>query len=172
MTGEQDEHYLKAAEDHGAILARLARAFEADPDRRRDLLQDMHVALWKSMARFDRRCALSTWVYRVGYNVAATHVAHERRSQPSLTLDDIETLPAESTVVAMEASDGLERLYAIVRQLEPPDRQIMLMYLEGSDARIIAEEVDLQPGAVATRIHRFKAALTKKFQELADVPTS
>ncbi|MDT9600499.1 RNA polymerase sigma factor [Sphingosinicella rhizophila] len=167
MTVEQDDHYLEATKDHGAILARLARVFEANPDLRRDLLQDMHVALWRSLARFDHRCALSTWVYRVGYNVAASHAARERRIQPGIALD--ENLPAASVAAAIEVSDGLERLYEIVRQLEPPDRQIMLMYLEGADARLIAEEVNLQSGAVATRIHRFKAALTQKFQEPADV---
>lgn len=172
MKGTQDQYYLEAAGAHGATLARLARAFEADPDRRRDLLQDMHVGLWRSLAGFDRRCALATWVYRVGYNVGASHVARERRSRPCLTLDDVEGLPDASAASAIEASDGLERLYAIIGRLEPPDRQIMLLYLEGADARLIAEETGLQPGAVATRIHRFKAALARMFQEPADVPAN
>ncbi len=34
-----------------------------DSDLRRDLWRDMHVALWRRLARFDQRCALRTWVY-------------------------------------------------------------------------------------------------------------
>jgi RNA polymerase sigma-70 factor (ECF subfamily) len=68
---EQDERYSAAAMEHGAALQRLARATEANPERRRDLLQDMHVALWRSFAGFDGRCSVRTWVYRVAHNVAA-----------------------------------------------------------------------------------------------------
>jgi DNA-directed RNA polymerase specialized sigma24 family protein len=41
----QDERYLEAAAQYGAALHRLATAYEADPDKRRDLLQDVHLAL-------------------------------------------------------------------------------------------------------------------------------
>ena len=35
----QDELYLRAVAEFGPALARLARAYEADSDQRRDLLQ-------------------------------------------------------------------------------------------------------------------------------------
>jgi DNA-directed RNA polymerase specialized sigma24 family protein len=41
--------YEEVAADYGAALDRLARAYEADPDKRRDLLQDIHLALWRSL---------------------------------------------------------------------------------------------------------------------------
>ena len=40
-----DELYEEAAATYGAALDRLARAYEADPDKRRDLLQEIHLAL-------------------------------------------------------------------------------------------------------------------------------
>jgi len=43
---------------YGAALERLARAYETDADRVRDLLQDIYVALWQSLARFARIDAL------------------------------------------------------------------------------------------------------------------
>ena len=42
---EQDERYRGAAAEYGGALERLARAYEADPDWRRDLLQEIHLAL-------------------------------------------------------------------------------------------------------------------------------
>ncbi len=39
----QDEIYRDAAQTYGAALERLARAYEADPDHRLDLLQEIHV---------------------------------------------------------------------------------------------------------------------------------
>jgi RNA polymerase sigma-70 factor (ECF subfamily) len=37
--------YAESATTYGAALARLARAYEPDADRRRDLLQEIHIAL-------------------------------------------------------------------------------------------------------------------------------
>jgi RNA polymerase sigma-70 factor (ECF subfamily) len=66
----QDELYEQAAAAYGAALERLARAYEAEPESRRDLMQDIHVALWRSFELFDSRCSIRTWVYRVAHNTA------------------------------------------------------------------------------------------------------
>ena len=90
----QDEIYLQAAQEYGSSLERLAAAYEADPDRRRDLSQDIHFQLWRSLQRFDGRCSLRTWVYRVAHNVAASHVMRERRRFFGLvSLEEIDALP-------------------------------------------------------------------------------
>lgn len=170
-TPDQDQRYLAAAQAHGAAMQRLARATEANAERQRDLLQDMHVALWRSFASFDGRCSERTWVYRVAHNVAASHVDRERRARgPLVTLDEIEHLPSADNISAeLEQSEAVERLNAIIRKLGPPDRQIITLYLEGLDAGAIAEIVGLSPGAIATRVSRLKAQLARLFQETANV---
>lgn len=167
---EQDARYAAAAAEHGAALQRLARATEANPERRRDLLQDMHVALWRSFASFDGRCTLRTWVYRVAHNVAASHVDRERRAhRGAVALDEIEHLAdARSVSDEAEESEALARLHALIRQLKSPDRQVMTLYLEELDAAAIAEITGLSSGAVATRISRLKSQLARLFHETAN----
>lgn len=164
---DQDERYRRAAEEFGPAMQRLARASEADADRRRDLLQDMHVALWQSLAGFDGRCSLSTWVWRVAHNVAAGHVGREaRRNRGRQSIDTMPDLPdTGSLVAALEESDALGRMNAWIRRLKSPDRQVMTLYLEALTASEIAEITGLSAGAVATRISRLKAQLSKDFQE-------
>ena len=72
MTGKQSAYdlYKAAIEEFGAALERLARAYEADPDKRRDLLQDIHLAVWRSFEKFEMRCSLRTWIYRLMNGVA------------------------------------------------------------------------------------------------------
>jgi RNA polymerase sigma-70 factor (ECF subfamily) len=55
------------------------------------------------------------------------------------------------------------RLYALIRQLESPDDQVMLLYLEDMDAAAIGEVTGLSANAVAIRIHRIKLLLARKF---------
>lgn len=168
---EQDARYLEAAAEHGGALQRLARATEANAERRRDLLQDMHVALWRSFASYDARCSVRTWVYRVAHNVAASHVDRERRTRaPFVALEEIAELPSAQNISAeVEESEAVARLNATIRKLGPPDRQIITLYLEGLGAASIAEVTGLSAGAVATRVSRLKAQLARLFQENAHV---
>ena len=161
-----DELYLQAAKAFGPALQRLAQATEANAERRRDLLQDMHVALWRSFATFDGRCSLKTWVYRVAHNTAASHVDRERRrSSGTVPLESAgELADGRSLAADLEQSDALARLMAWIRRLKSPDRQVMTLYLEELDAAAIADVTGLSPGAVATRISRLKAQLTNDFQ--------
>jgi RNA polymerase sigma-70 factor, ECF subfamily len=165
---QQDQRYAAAAVEFGAAIERLARAYEAEADTRTDLLQDIHVALWRSFAAFDGRCSVRTWVYRVAHNTAASHVQKRRRSRAErgATLDSIEALPdSDDPETAVGERRALSRLMDLVYALGPPDRQVLLLYLEDLDAAAIGEITGLSPGAVATKIHRLKAVLARRFAE-------
>jgi RNA polymerase sigma-70 factor (ECF subfamily) len=164
MTG-QDQRYTEAAAEFGPALERLARGYEAHPERRRDLVQDIHLALWRSFKGFDARCSLRTWVYRVAHNTATTHILKERRRHDRhwTSLDDdlpSETASAEET---MHHQQALDRLTGLIQHLKPQDRQIILLYLEGLDAAGMAEITGLTAAHIATKIHRIKARLARLF---------
>jgi RNA polymerase sigma-70 factor (ECF subfamily) len=164
----QERLYHEAAAAYGAALERLARGYEAHPETRRDLLQEIHLALWRSLAGYDGRCSLRTWTYRVAHNAAASHVIRQRRARPHvlLALDEIDRLPLPIDAErAAERHLTWERLMALIHRLQPIDRQVMLSYLEGLDAASIAEISGLSPGNVATRIHRVKHVLALRFQK-------
>ena len=54
---------------------------------------------------------------------------------------------------------------ALIHALALPDRQVMLLYLEDLDAAAIGQITGLSAGAVATKIHRLKALLARRFNE-------
>jgi RNA polymerase sigma-70 factor, ECF subfamily len=165
---KSDELYQEAASAYGAALERLARAYEADADLRRDLLQEIHVALWRSFQGFDGRCSLRTWIYRVAHNVGASHVIRQRRTglQSLVGLEELENLPdVNSGQMAADRSQALDRLLGLIQRLKPLDRHVILSYLEGLDAASIGEITGLSPGNVATKIHRIKTVLARWFQQ-------
>jgi RNA polymerase sigma-70 factor (ECF subfamily) len=162
-----DALYEEASTTHGPALARLARAYEPDADRHRDLLQEIHLALWRSFARFDGRCSLRTWVYRVAHNTATSAVIRRRASAPALVaLDAVaEPVAAANGEREFDAQRALDRLLAFVRALKPLDRQVMVLYLEGESAATIADVTGLTPGNVATKIHRIKQLVVERFRK-------
>jgi RNA polymerase sigma-70 factor (ECF subfamily) len=163
----QDDLYRVAADKYGSSLERLASAYEADPEKRRDLSQDIHFQLWRSFQQYDARCSLRTWVYRVAHHVAASHVLRERRMFSKLvSLEEFEMLSDKGQApFAADQKKNLERLSALIQQLKPLDRQVIVSYLEDMDAISIAEVTGLSPGNVAMKIHRIKNVLAKRFHE-------
>jgi len=164
----RDAGYRDAVDRFGPALDRLARAYEADPEKRRDLLQDIHFAIWRSFDGFDRRCSVRTWVYRVAHNTATSHVtrAFRLRRQQFVTLDTLDAEPPGSAAPLDEALDRqrvLARLYELIQQLEPVDRQVMLSYLDGLEAADTADIVGISSGAVAMKVHRIKRLLAQAF---------
>lgn len=166
MEGSQDDRYREAAAAYGAALERFARAYEADPDHRRDLLQEVHLALWRSFAGWDARCSLRTWVYRVAHNAATSHAMRQRRmnSYVLVSLEELDHLP-DPTAPDAGHQQALNRLLTLVQRLKPLDRQVILSYLEGIPATAIGEITGLAPGNVATKIHRIKNILTRAFHQ-------
>jgi RNA polymerase sigma-70 factor (ECF subfamily) len=165
---KQDERYRTAVAEFGPSLDRLAAGYEADPEKRYDLRQDIHFQLWRSLAAFDGRCSLKTWVFRVAHNTAVTYVQRERRRNATFaSLEEIEDARAESRDegAALDRRDALEALSQLIRALQPLDRQIMISYLEEMDMASIADITGLSPGNVAMKIHRIKRILAQRFHE-------
>jgi RNA polymerase sigma-70 factor (ECF subfamily) len=157
--------YAEAISLHGAAIRRLARGYEADPDKRNDLLQEIHLELWKSFRSFDNRCSLRTWMYRVAHNVGASHVVRNRRL--SSRLADLEDVQVETLGAEGQADRQLvaARIFDLIHHLTPLDRQIIMLYLEGEAAGPIADVTGLSAANVGTKIHRIKRVLQQQYSE-------
>ena len=163
---DRDGRYAEAAAVYGTALVRLARAYEPDNERRRDLLQEIHVALWRSFEGFDGHCSLRTWVYRVAHNTATSVVSRPRARRPKLVgLEEVEATTAQADDWERELDDRLAmgRLLELIQRLEPLDRQVILLYLEGVEATAIGEVTGLSAANVATKVHRIKRLLARRF---------
>jgi RNA polymerase sigma-70 factor, ECF subfamily len=163
-----DERYHEAVGLFGPALDRLAAGYEADPDKRRDLRQEIHLQLWRSLSVFDGRCSLRTWTYRVAHNTAASWVTRERRGRERFVgLEEIErTAPAPDLAPDLDRARALDHLARLMLTLKPLDRQILILYLEEMDAASIAEITGLSAANVAMKIHRIKNILARRFQEV------
>lgn len=161
-----DKLYERCADEFGPALDRLAAAYEAGPDARRDLLQDIHTALWRSLRGYDGHCSLRTWTFRVAHNVASTHVARSMRAKTAswISLEEAEPIAAGSEA-AVHDGIALQRLMALIRKLRPLDRQTILLYLEGEHAASIGAITGMTATAVSTKLHRVKSLLARQFHQ-------
>jgi RNA polymerase sigma-70 factor (ECF subfamily) len=161
----QEALFEKVAAEFAAPLTRLARAHEADVHQQQDLLQEIHIALWRSLTAFGGRCSLRTWVYRVAHNVAATHALRNRRRQSHrlTTLDEIELAGATPDVDAeVDDERAMQKIHALIRALKPLERQVIILHLEGLPADEIADIVGITPTNTHTKLTRIRQLLKER----------
>jgi RNA polymerase sigma-70 factor (ECF subfamily) len=159
-----DALFDRVSAEFSAPLARLARAHEADASLQQDLLQEIHIAVWRSLPAFAGRCSLKTWVYRVAHNCAATWVLKRRRIVKNLvSLDDIDMASeAQGLDTVADETQMLARLRALIQRLKPLDREIFVLCLEGLTIDEIAEIAGLSHTNTGTKLHRIRTLLSKQ----------
>jgi RNA polymerase sigma-70 factor (ECF subfamily) len=136
-------------------------------------VQEAWLAAWRSLAGFRQESAVSTWLYRVVTNSA---LAVLRRRKPTVSLDD----PAPQSTVdnallaaAVPGPEGrvvrAEEVDAVLRavgRLEVSQRvPLVLRELEGLSYEEVAEVLDVNVGALRSRLHRARVALLAELRE-------
>ena len=101
----------------------------------------------------------------MAHNAATSHVIRQRRAkgQGLVGLEELENLQDVSSGRDADRNRSLARLIDLIQRLKPLDRQVILSYLEGLDAASIGDITGLSPGNVATKVHRIKSILARRF---------
>ena len=151
-----DALFAEAMKQHMGIFLKTAYAF-ADPADRDDLVQEMLLAVWQALPVFDdRRCKLSTFLYRVANNRAQNWNRSRRRY--SHKLQAFQNAP--QLVLHLADSEAhasrLEWLYVLIRQLPTLDRTVLLLHFDQLSHKEIGEVTGLSEGNVGVRMHRIK----------------
>ncbi len=149
--------FTRMLEENRGALLRLARRY-AGPEDWQDLLQEMQLQLWRSFGGFDCRAQRSTWLYRVALNTALSHVRKPRR----------EHRPLDEVPEPGDAGHAVDPLYVLDRflaMLDPVQRSVLLLDLEGLPREEVAEVLGLSANAVAVRMTRLRQMFEQRFLE-------
>lgn len=155
----QHERFESWMTKHSAILFRVVNGF-AEGDDRKDLMQEVMLAVWKSVPSFRGDAQPTTFLYRVSHNTALTW----RRSQRNhrRRIDQAEDFPMTEISNPSDAHDDrLPRLYAAIRQLPELDRSLILLSLDGVSYHDMANIHGISESNVGVRLNRIKTQLTK-----------
>jgi RNA polymerase sigma factor (sigma-70 family) len=152
--------------DHGPLIWRIARSYEANRAVAEELVQDIHVALWEALPRFRGDAALRTFVVKVAHNRAISHVAKEVRRPRSVELDEAWPDSATRPDEAAERAQTRNRLERAVSRLPLGQRLVVTLALEGFSPEEIASVLGIGLSAASVRLHRAKAMLQELLKEV------
>jgi RNA polymerase sigma factor (sigma-70 family) len=155
------ERFQKLIEEHKRILFKVCNSYCRNRDDREDLAQEIAIQLWRSFGTFDGRCRFSTWMYRIALNVAISFYRREStRTRYVLSADERLLDAVEGTGQSGEVTF----LYEALEPLEPLNKALLLLYLDGNSYQEIAEVLGISETNVATKISRLKKVLRQEIQ--------
>ncbi|WP_175577715.1 RNA polymerase sigma factor [Mongoliimonas terrestris] len=176
---------------HHAALVGLAQTIVGSRATAEDVAQETWIAVVNSIAAFDGRSALSTWIIAILLNKARTHARREGRYVPFADSVDAEEEfgPAVSAdrfaadghwVQPPVSFDGLdpERIVAgrelwrhvgaVIETLPPAQRSVMIMRdVEGRDAGETCDLLGLTAENQRILLHRARARVRSAIEDLA-----
>jgi RNA polymerase sigma-70 factor (ECF subfamily) len=153
--------FLNMLEGHRALLYQIIRTYCPDTAGWKDLEQEIILQLWRSFPNFDDTYKLSTWVYRIAFNVTVTEFrrSKKRPETPGNMPTDhfFNRLPSEAPDPAQE--ERKEALYAAIRALSEADRPVLLLHLDGHNYQDISDIIGISTSNVGTKLNRIRQRL-------------
>ena len=157
---EQQRRFVEWTGEYRAILHHVVNGFAAGEDRN-DLLQEVLLAVWKSIPAFRGQAKPSTYLYRVSHNAALLWTRTEKNYQKRITRFSAWVPDDSAHVKDSLEEERLAHLYSAIRELKPLDRSLILMSLDGVSYRDLAEVLGLSESNVGVKINRIKNQLAQ-----------
>ncbi|TLY52454.1 MAG: sigma-70 family RNA polymerase sigma factor [Gammaproteobacteria bacterium] len=145
---------------HGAIL----RIVGMDRARAEELTQEAFVRAWQKLGTFRGDSAFSTWLHRLGVNIALMDL-RVRREEDAVDGETLEhAAGGEVPFCAAERGD----LQRAVAELPPRARAVLVLHdVEGWKHEEIANELGMAVGSSKAQLHRARGLLRRALGEVA-----
>jgi RNA polymerase sigma factor (sigma-70 family) len=160
MTMPEQERFQSLLEEHKKILYKVCHSYCKNAGDRDDLAQEIIVQLWRSFRSFDQRVRFSTWMYRIALNVAISFYRRESVRTRHVVPGSEHLLEAIDETA--NRSEEVRILYEWIERLEPLNKALVILYLDGNNYQEIAEVLGISETNVATKIGRLKETLRQE----------
>ena len=159
----EKDAFVSVIKDHQKLIFKICHSYCANPENRKDLQQEILIQLWSSLAKFDGRVKISTWIYKVALNTAIFYYRKDFKHNSKKIPIDASIISLSNAQPEVELDDNIIRLYHFIGRLNEMDKALILLYLDDNKHREIAEILGLSETNVATKISRIKKTLKEQF---------
>lgn len=155
------ERFQTVVDQHKKILYKVCNSYCRNRDDRDDLAQEIIIQLWRSFGKFDERYRFSTWMYRIALNVAISFYRRDSTRTKYVVSDEQHLLEAIDDTRSQP--EEVRLLYQFIEGLDPLNKALILLYLDGNSYQEIADVLGISETNVATKISRLKKTMKQEF---------
>lgn len=151
--------------DYGPLLSRVANSYEANYALRQELHQEIALAVWQALARFENKSSIKTYILKVAHNRAVSHVASYARQPHRDEFEDDNADHSETVHQSPEkllsAEQAMQKMLEAVRELPVLNRQVVTLSLEGLSYEEISDVCGVTKNHVGVLLKRTKEKLSQ-----------
>jgi RNA polymerase sigma-70 factor (ECF subfamily) len=159
----KERRFAELLRQYGPGLGRIAASY-ARPADQDDLRQEISIAIWNALDRFRSDCSERTFLFRIAHNRGLSHVARRRIAGGELQALADEAPGPEARVAGREE---VAQLFAAMRALNVPQRQVLTLALEGMDLAEVGACLGISAETAAVRLSRARATLRERLRAAA-----
>lgn len=158
----EKETFIRVIKDNQNLIYKICFTYCQHPENRKDLQQEILMQLWNSFSKFDGRVKVSTWIYRVALNTAISFYRNDWKHTTKKVRLDTSVITLTHVAEDAEQDDRIAMLYRLIEGLNEMDKALILLYLEDTSYKDMADILGLSETNVATKISRIKKYLKEK----------
>lgn len=153
-----EKEFTRLINEYKSTIYSLCMMFAERKEETDDLVQEALIHLWQGFRNSENVC--KSWVWRVTMNSCISiDRKRKKRDEECLMTADIERMMQSSDTG--NRNTNVQMLYDRIHQLNPFDRAIVLLWLEGMPYDEIAEIIGITTKNVSVRLIRIKDQLKK-----------
>jgi RNA polymerase sigma-70 factor (ECF subfamily) len=164
-----EEAFAELVRRHSGGLHRAVARIVVDDAEAWDVVQMAFLKAWQKLGRYDPRYSFSTWLYRIGTNLAidllrsrsSRERAHKAGTEHRLRLVG----PGDSTGSRLDSSEADDVLRQLVTVLTPQQRSaFVLREIEGLETAEVADILGCSPTTVRNHVFQARKALRRELR--------
>jgi RNA polymerase sigma-70 factor (ECF subfamily) len=147
------------------LITRITLSYEADQALRRELIQDILLAIWMALPSFRGDASLKTFAASIAQKRCISHVMKRAREprQVELPSDLVSAAPPPDEIALR--NDQKERLVQSIQLLPIPQREAIVLAFEGFSYGEMAQILGISANAVMLRCQRAKTTLKSLMEQ-------
>ena len=158
----KQQEFISIIKANEGVIYKLTKIYADSIEDKKDLYQEVVYQLWKSFPSFKGNSQVSTWMYRVALNTAIKFLSEKKRLQTTSKLPNEIVLYDEHYDSTTELQ--LKLMYDSIKLLQPADKGLVFLYLEGKSHAEIAAITGFSISNVGTRLSRIKERLKRQLK--------
>lgn len=147
------QHFIERIQECEGLINKILFLYTDHAEDRKDLRQEILSEAWRSYPKFREDSSFSTWLYRVGLNVAITSLDKRKRRPESEEFD------SRTKSTRPKTNHKNELLHQILGLLKPVEKSIILLLIDGFSNPEIAEILGLSDKNTRVKVHRIRKKL-------------
>lgn len=159
---EKELLFKQLIEDSKGSIYRICLSYLRTDEDVQDLYQEILIALWQAMDRFQGNSSWNTYIYRIAINSAIKFKLNQKKNQAEQLSDMHLNVVDEHTDHKEEV---LNQLNECIHQLEDADRILISLVLEDLSYKQIAEILHTDTNNIGVKISRVKKKLSKLMEQ-------